>query len=250
MSLRFAGFLPALLFASLTVAQTAPSVLVFSKTTGFRHTSIPAGVEAVRLLGEEYGWTSHWTENGDDFTDEKLAPYAAVVFMSTTMDVLDSAQQAAFERYIRAGNGYVGVHAAADTEYDWAWYRGLVGRQFVAHPDHQRATLHVEPNEFGGMTGFGDSLTLFEEWYEYTAENADSLHYLLTVDEDSYNATPTYKNTPGMGDFHPIAWWHEYDGGRAFYTGIGHMDATYALPAFRAHLAAGIAYAISGEIAP
>src|SRR5215467_7432103 len=97
-----------------------PKVLVFTKTTGFRHASIPAAVQAVTTLGENNGFTVDATEDGGAFTDANLARYDAVIFLLTTGDVLDDAQQAAFERYIHAGHGWVGVHSAADTEYDWA----------------------------------------------------------------------------------------------------------------------------------
>ena len=242
---RLAALALLLLAGASTVLAQAPRVLVFSKTGGFRHTSIVKGVETFREIGEAYGWDVDWTEDGRGFTDEGLDPYAAIVFMSTTGDVLDSLQQEAFERYIGKGRGYVGVHAAADTEYEWPFYRALVGRQFVQHPQHQEGTIHVVDSLFPGMAGFGDSLRLYEEWYEYTEPYAENLRYLYRVDTNSY-AQRGWKGASKMGAFHPLGWVHEYGGGRAFYTGIGHMDATYDLPAFRDHLAAGLHYAISG----
>ena len=228
-----------------TVLAQAPRVLVFSKTGGFRHTSIVEGVETIRLLGDRYSWDVTWTEDASHFTDEGLDGYAAVVFMSTTGDVLDSLQQLAFERFIGKGRGFVGVHAAADTEYEWPFYRGLVGRQFVQHPEHQDGTIYVVDEDFPGMAGFGDSLRLREEWYEYTEVYADSLNYLYAVDTASYSQRG-WKGESKMGAFHPLGWWHEYGGGRSFYTGLGHFDATYRRPDFREHLAAGIHYAVSG----
>ena len=247
---RSAALAITLLAASLltgvtTVLAQAPRVLVFSKTAGFRHTSIVEGVETFRELGEAYGWEVDWTEDAARFTDETLDDYAAVVFMSTTGDVLDSLQQGAFERYVGKGRGFVGVHAAADTEYDWPFYRGLVGRQFVQHPEHQDGTIYVVDADFPGMAGFGDSLRLYEEWYEYTEPYADSLRYLYAADVDSYSQRG-WKGESKMGAFHPLGWVHEYGGGRAFYTGIGHMDETYDRPDFRDHLAAGLHYAMTG----
>ena len=228
-----------------TVLAQAPRLLVFSKTGGFRHTSIVKGVETLRELGDEYSWDVDWTEDAARFTDDELDAYSAVVFMSTTGDVLDSVQQLAFERYIGKGRGFVGVHAAADTEYDWPFYRGLVGRQFVQHPEHQDGTIYVVDAGFPGMAGFGDSLRLYEEWYEYTEPYADSLNYLYAADVNSYSQRG-WKGESKMGDFHPLGWYHEYGGGRSFYTGIGHMDETYDREDFREHLAAGIHYAVSG----
>src|SRR3954471_13828210 len=107
--------------AGCSAGNAAPGtrVLVFSRTKGFRHASIPDGIAAIRTLGATRGFLVEATEDPEQFRDENLKRFNAVVFMSTTGDVLDSAQQAAFERYIRAGGGYVGVHSATDTEYDW-----------------------------------------------------------------------------------------------------------------------------------
>ena len=237
----------ALLLAGTPALAQEARVLVFTKTAGFRHASIPAGVEALRAVGERLGYRVDHTEDSTRFSDSGLAPYAAVVFLSTTGDVLSPAQEAAFERFIRAGRGYLGIHAAADTEYDWPFYRELVGRQFVQHPAHQRGRIHAVPSDFpAAMAGFGDSLTLREEWYEYTVPYAVDLRYLMRVDTATY-ATGGWAGKDAMGVFHPLAWYHEHAGGRAFYTGIGHMDETFALPAFRDHLAAGLRYAVTGE---
>ena len=124
-------------------ADSDTRILVFSKTAGFRHDSIPAGIEALRGLGAENGFAVDATEDATRFTDEGLAPYAAVVFLNTTGDILNPTQEAAFERYIAAGNGYVGVHSAADTEYGWPWYGELVGAYFDSHPEIQNAQIRV-----------------------------------------------------------------------------------------------------------
>ena len=227
-------------------------LLVFTKTAGFVHGSIPAGKRALIELGAEHGFAVDTTSDAGRFTDEGLAPYDAVAFLSTTGDVLDADQEAAFERYIATGKGYVGIHAAADTEYDWPFYRELVGRQFVQHPEHQRATVYTVREgveDFPGgesvMAGFGDSLTLFEEWYEYTVPYALGLRDLMRVDTATYS-TRGYKGAERMGVYHPLAWYHGHGGGRSFYTGMGHMDETFTLPAFREHLLAGIRWAMGG----
>ena len=221
-------------------------VLAFTKTGGFRHASIPAGVAALREIGRAMGYAVDHTEDSTRFSDSGLADYAAVVFLSTTGDVLGPEGEAAFERYIGRGGGFVGVHAAADTEYDWPFYRELVGRQFVQHPEHQRGRVHPIDGGFPGATaGFGDSLTLYEEWYEYTVPYAVGLRYLMRVDTATYR-TGGWRGRDAMGVFHPLAWYHEHAGGRAFYTGLGHMGETFALPAFRAHLRAGLRWAATG----
>jgi cytochrome c len=130
----------ALLIASLYVPVAARSqefrVLVFSKTAGFRHSSIGVGLAAIKKLGQENGFSVDATEDAGAFTSKNLARYSAVVFLSTTGDVLDAPQQDDFERYIQAGGGYVGIHSATDTEYDWPWYGRLAGAWFNGHPNN------------------------------------------------------------------------------------------------------------------
>ncbi|MEU7316388.1 ThuA domain-containing protein [Streptomyces sp. NPDC007083] len=216
--------------------QTAGSVLVFSKTAGYRHESIPDGIAAMRELGAEHGFTVDATENAAAFTPKKLARYDAVVFLSTTGDVLGPRQQAAFEEYIGDGGGYVGVHAAADTEYDWEWYGGLAGAYFASHPAIQPATVRIEDRAHPATAHLGADWERTDEWYNYRSDPRAHARILASLDEDSYTGGT-------MGEDHPLAWCQEYAGGRAFYTGAGHTRESYADPAFRAHLLGGIRYA-------
>ncbi|MFG2473145.1 ThuA domain-containing protein [Streptomyces canus] len=212
-------------------------VLVFSKTAGFRHDSIPDGVTAVKQLGETGGFTVDATEDANAFTLKNLRRYDAVVFLSTTGDVLDPAQQRAFEGYIRQGGGYVGIHAAADTEYDWAFYGGLAGAYFQSHPAIQPATVVAEDRAHASMSGLPPTWNRTDEWYNYRSNPRDRAHVLASLDESSYTGGT-------MNGDHPIAWCQDYQGGRAFYTGLGHTKESYADPAFRGHVLGGIRYAI------
>ncbi|WP_432169837.1 ThuA domain-containing protein [Streptomyces sp. 1222.5] len=232
--------------ALLLACVTAPAVsdpahtkrvLVFSKTAGFRHDSIPEGVEAVRQLGRANGFTVDATEDAGAFTGKNLKRYDAVVFLSTTGDVLDAAQQDAFEGYIRHGGGYVGVHAAADTEYDWAFYGGLAGAWFQNHPAIQPATVNVEDRAHPATSHLGRTWERTDEWYNYRSDPRDRAHVLASLDETSYTGGT-------MNGDHPIAWCQDYQGGRAFYTGGGHTKESYADPAFRQHLLGGIRWAV------
>ncbi|MXV16088.1 ThuA domain-containing protein [Hufsiella ginkgonis] len=216
-----------------------PRVLVFSKTTGFRHGSIEAGKAALVKMGNEQGFLVDTTENADWFTEDSLKHYAAVIFLSTTGNALNGIQQAEFERYIQAGGGYVGVHAAADTEYDWPWYGKLAGGWFLSHPKQQEAVINVVNGDNIATKHLPAAWKRFDEWYNYKDLNPD-VTVLLKLDEKSYEGG---KN----GDNHPIAWFHAFDGGRAFYTGLGHTDASYQEPLFLAHLLGGIKYAIGGQ---
>ena len=199
------------------------SVLIFSKTAAFRHTEcIPQGTVAIAQLAAHHGFDVDATENAALFTDENLAKYDAVIFLCTTGDVLNAGQQAAFERYIRAGGGYAGIHSASDTEYDWPWYGGLVGAYFRDHPgvpgvnqQFQTATMTVEDRHTPATRKLGKTWTREEEWYNFRTNPRDSVHVLLSVDESTYD--PRGYSVPGgsppMGD-HPISWCHEYDGRR------------------------------------
>ncbi|MGI5347995.1 ThuA domain-containing protein [Streptomyces sp. CA-250714] len=214
----------------------ARSVLVFSKTAGFRHDSIPEGIAAVRQLGAEHGFTVDATEDAATFTPRKLAKYDAVVFLLTTGDVLNERQQRAFEKYIGKGGGYVGVHAAADTEYDWKWYGGLAGAYFESHPAIQPATMKIEDRGHPATAHLGESWNRTDEWYNYRSNPREKAHVLAALDESSYTGGT-------MGGDHPLAWCQKYAGGRSFYTGAGHTKESYADPAFRQHLLGGIRYA-------
>ncbi len=243
-----------LALAATLAASTARaeqfSVLLFSKTAGWHHESILAGVPAIRALGELHDFKVFWTDDANRvFNDRELAKYKAVIFLCTTGDVLNDQQQVAFERYIKAGGGFVGIHSASDTEYDWPWYTKMVGHMFHIHPAVQTATIQVENPNFPGMDRFAKRFLFTEEWYEFDASRSDKLSYLLSVDEKTY---PPYakwgpKEGKGMGKFHPVAWFQEYDGGRAFYTALGHLPATFSDQNFMHHIYGGIYWAATGK---
>ncbi|GAB7039002.1 hypothetical protein JCM9533A_28520 [Catenuloplanes niger JCM 9533] len=231
-----------ILAAALLLPAPAPlpddpyDVLVFSRTAGFRHDSIPAGVQAIRDLGEGGGFTVTATEDPGVFTAAELDRYEAVVFLSTTGDVLDAGQQTAFEQYVRGGHGYVGVHAAADTEYDWPFYGELVGAYFASHPAVQPAVVRTEDRAHPATAHLPQAWTRTDEWYDYRTNPRATAHVLSTLDESTYTGGT-------MGADHPIAWCKTLDGGRSFYTGGGHTPESFADPAFRQHLLGGIRYA-------
>ncbi|WP_030664153.1 ThuA domain-containing protein [Streptomyces rimosus] len=223
----------------LAAADPAYKVLVFSKTAGFRHSSIDGGIAALRGLGSENGFTVGATEDANAFTADNLAKYKAVVFLSTTGDVLGPAQQDAFEKYIRGGGGYVGIHAAADTEYDWPFYGKLVGAWFKSHPHQQKAKVQVEDRAHPATAHLGSTWERFDEWYNYKANPRATTRVLASLDESSYSGGT-------MGGDHPITWCQssvEGGAGRSFYTGLGHVDESYADPAFRKQLLGGIRWA-------
>jgi type 1 glutamine amidotransferase len=244
--------LPILGLLATTAARAEQfSVALFTKTAGWHHESINEGVIAIRQLAALHDFKVFWTEDPTRvFKDEELKKYKAVTFLSTTGDALNDEQQAAFERYIKAGGGFVGIHAAADTEYGWPWYTKMVGHMFKIHPAVQTATIQVEDYNFPGMDRFAKRFLATEEWYQYDASRSKDLHYLLTVDEKTYKTAANWGprgEGKGMGDFHPIAWYQQYDGGRAFYTGLGHLPATWSDNQFLHHVYGGIYWAATGN---
>ncbi|MFD1142545.1 ThuA domain-containing protein [Larkinella insperata] len=232
-----------LLLHSALAQSPARNVLVFSKTAAFRHQSIEAGKKALAKMGGEKGFKVNFTEEANQFTEGNLKKYNTVIFLNTTGDVLNNEQQSAFERYIQAGGGYVGIHAATDTEYEWPWYGKLAGAYFLDHPmtpsNVQKGKFIVAMKSHWATQGMPDTFERTDEFYSFK-NISPKINVLLTIDEKSYIGG---KNP----DFHPMSWYQEYDGGRAFYTAMGHTDETFSEPLFLNHLWAGIQYTTGGN---
>lgn len=211
-------------------------VLVFHKTAGFRHDSIPAGIAAITELGEEHGYIVTATGDASVFTRSGLADYDVIVFLSTTGDILNGDQEHAMERFIRAGNGFVGIHSATDTEYEWPWFKGLVGAYFDSHPAPQTATVSILESEHWTMQGLPTSFVRFDEWYNFRSLPGPGVMIIATLDENSYQGG-------NMGESHPIVWAQEYDGGRSWYTAFGHTVESFSEPLVLTHLVNGILWA-------
>ena len=211
------------------------AVLVFTRTAAFVHASIPDGVAALRALGSVTGFSVDETSDAARFTDAGLAPYRAVVFLSTTGDVLDDTQQAAFERWLAAGHGWVGIHSASDTEYDWPWYQSMLGAHFAGHPAIQKATVHVVDAAHVSTRPLPATIARTDEWYNFNQQPAGA-HVLVTIDESSYQGGT-------MGSTHPMSWMKDLDGGRVWYTAMGHTSESYAEIPFLEHLRGGILWA-------
>jgi len=218
------------------LVSSTVAVLVFTKTAGYRHESIGAGIAAVKALGADHHVAVEATEAAEMFNDQSLAKYRAVIFLNTTGDVLDSTQRAALERFIRHGGGFVGIHSAADTEYGWPWYGRLVGAYFRSHPPIQWATLEIMDASHISTRHLPRRWTRFDEWYNFGELPAADVKILISIDETSYRGGI-------MGSVHPMAWYHSFDGGRAWYTALGHTMESYSDPLFLQHLWGGIAWA-------
>lgn len=223
------------LLPAFLVAQQQ-SVLVFSKTAGFRHGNIPTGVDTLKSLLKSVGLDVKHTEDANFFNNDTLSTFDAVVFLSTTGDIFDENQKKAFKKFIQNGGGYIGIHAASDTEHNWPWYGELVGGYFASHPAVQDAKLKIKNKKHLATKHLPSIWIHRDEWYDFR-NIKPGLNILMELDEVSYEGGK-------MGKFHPISWFQEYDGGKSFYTGLGHTHESFASDNFKKHLLGGILYVL------
>jgi len=202
------------------------NVLVFSKTLGYRHESISSGLKMLYDQSKKQNWVITATENAGLFSKEFLSNFDVVVFLNPTGDAVDAKGEAAFENFMNSGKGFVGIHAAADCEYNWGYYDKLVGAHFKTHPPQQTATVVFENYDHPAMQPFKDmkSYTTHDEWYTFKVNPRPNVHVLATLDESTIKK---FDNDDfRMGD-HPIIWWQENKGIRSFYTGFGHTHEAF-----------------------
>jgi len=221
--------------------SSKPTVLVFFKTGGYYHESIPTGVKAIQDLGDKNGFNVDTTTNANMFAEDSLKKYAALVFLSSTGEILSGNQEIAVERYMQAGGGFVGIHAATDAEYDWSWYVKMIGASFKSHPANQEATLIINDKNHPSTDSLPATWTRTDEWYNFKNLNPD-VKVLISIDEKSYQGGEN-------GDKHPMAWYHNFDGGRVFYTELGHTNESFSEPLYLKHILGGIQYAIGDNTA-
>jgi len=228
---------PAILMMVSFVPAKKKKILVFSRTAGYRHaSSSDAGKKFILELGSKNKFGVDTTESPEAFTPENLKKYAAVVFLCTTGNVLNDQQQLAFEQFIKNGGGYVGLHSAADTEYDWPWFGELNGAYFKNHPRPQEAVFNIVDANNIATAHLPKVWKRSDELYNFKWIGTD-LNILITIDESTYTGG-------GNGDDHPMAWYHDFDGGRAFYTALGHDNKSWEDPLYLQHVLGGIKYAM------
>lgn len=228
--------------------QATPStdidqVLVFTKTNGFRHKSIETGVALLEKLAQQNNFQITHTEDSLAFNAENLEQYKMVLFLSTTNDVLGQSEQKALKDFMHSGGSFMGIHAATDTEFHWPWYGRMIGAYFEGHPNNpnvRKASMTVLDPAHASTQMLPDSTWIrTDEWYNYKNLSSD-IHVLLNLDESSYQGGTN-------GKHHPIAWYHEFEGARVFYTGGGHTKESFSEPLFVAHLLGGINYCLKRD---
>ena len=228
------------------------NVFLFTKTTEWHHKSINAGVTALEEMAKLHHFTLEWHEDATLINDKNLERFDVVIFLSTTGDVMNESQQKSLQKFVRSGKGFVGIHSASDTEKNWPWFEKLVGRKFKIHPVIQTAKLNNLTPNFPGLENFAQVQWWTDEWYDFVPNDPagqDNLRYLLSVDEGSYNTKSDWGDLKGdgMGEFHPISWFQNFQGGRSFYTALGHLPATYKTKQFQDHIYGGIFWAATGK---
>ncbi|WP_194776586.1 ThuA domain-containing protein [Pararhodonellum marinum] len=235
-----------LLAPLISLGQNAQfKALVFSRTAGFRHQSIPEGVAALKKMGKDHLFEVYATEDPRVFSDKGLESYDVVILMNTTGTIFNEEQKAAFQKFVRSGKGVVGIHSATDTEYEWPWYNEMIGAQFMNHPYSQTVRLQVLDKKHPSTYHLPDNWLWTDELYAFKNFN-ENVKVLINADETSYDTNFSWQPTAGMGESHPMAWYHEFDGGRVFYTALGHIESTFLDHDFKKHLFGGIWYAAKG----
>jgi type 1 glutamine amidotransferase len=229
------------------------AILIFSKTAGYRHDdAIPAAEHAVREIAAHRGWQVYQTENAAVFDAALLAPVDVVFGNNITGDCWTAGQKAAFRDWIEAGGGFVGVHGAAGTEYEyWPWYQDvLIGARFRAHPENpqfQTATLRIEDRSHPATKHLGETWVREDEWYSFTSNpRVPGVRVLATLDESTYKPEDWGRDIR-MGADHPIIWSHCVGRGRSFYSALGHKGEYYAEPLHVELLEGAIAWAAGLE---
>ena len=209
------------------------SVLVITETKGWVHDSIESGLKLIQNIGNKNNFNVYHSDNSSVITYKNLKEIKTIIFLNTTEEILTDVEQKVMESFIQSGKGFVGVHAAADTEYNWQWYGKLVGAYYRNHPEVMNGKILTINHKITNHLDY--EWEIEDEWYNFDYVNYD-INILLNLDEDSYIGGE-------HPDYHPITWYHEYDGGRSFYTGLGHTKEVYEDERFIKLLEKGILYA-------
>ena len=225
------------LFATMVVSQSENiNVLVFTKANVFVHESRITGAETIKEMEKTHQFNVVISEDSLIFSDEKLKDFDVIVFMNTSGNVLNNNGKQAFKKFVQNGGGFVGIHGASDTEYDWEWYDDFLGTHFDEHPKVQTAIMDVLVNDAPSTKHLPAKWEWTDEWYNWRHDLNPQIEVLITVDENTYEGGK-------YGLFHPISWRQEIEGGRCWYTALGHKSELYNDEHFIRHIAGGIEWA-------
>jgi type 1 glutamine amidotransferase len=235
---RLILLLLAVLIAAPAAAADRGAILIYSGTTGYRHESIPAGIAAVTSIAKKRGLAVEASEDPNVFSADSLKRFRAIVLLSCTTDPknpasewLTGSRRDALQRFVHRGGGILAIHAAADSHYHWPWYGKMIGGHFARHPQGTpTGTVHV--------LATGETRSRTDEWYYFDDWDPTS-HLLVTLDPQSIGEKDVNPN--------PMSWTRKVDGGRVFYTAMGHTTKSYSEPWFLNHLAEGLDWVLGGK---
>jgi type 1 glutamine amidotransferase len=226
--------------------QTKSRILIYTRNgKGYVHDNVAASAEAVSRIAEELGYASDVMEDPSVFTPDRLTAFQAIVFSNTNNEAFDTQEQRdAFQAFVRKGGGFAGIHSACASERDWPWFWALVGGRFVRHPALQPFVIKVIDRRHPATFFLSDSWKWEDECYYLDHYNPD-FRVLLAVDLTTLD-DPERSTYPGVvfGDLSPLAWVHEYEGARQFYTALGHKIEHYSDPLFLNHLKGGLSWVL------
>lgn len=230
-------------------------VLVYTSPDRWHDPTVPVAMLEFQEMAKKHDFGLAWAQKEgnadttDPFTDDYLGRFDVIVFLHSRGYDLSKQQMESFKRFIRNGGGFVGIHAPAASKKQEEWFHQLIGRVFTDHPEEQSAVMHVRDKNFPATMHLPDKWVWTDEWYSFGEPMTENLKTLITVDEETYDPDRTWGDDnrfTAMGNFHPIAWYQEFDGGRSFYTSLGHIPAAYKDPWFLAHIYGGIYWAATG----
>lgn len=221
-------------------------VLVYTRNgKGYVHDNIPASIAALQQLGQQLGLRVDTSSNPASFTDDNLRQYAALIFSNTNNSVFDNdAQKVAMMRYIQAGGGFMGIHSASGTERNWKWFKLMLGATFRRHPPFQPLRIHVLDRRHPATRGLPASWTTEDECYFFKEFNVN-VHVLLVTDIREIRDDQPADSVRQFSNQYPAAWCQEFDGGRVWYTALGHSAEDYSNPQYLAHLRAGLQWLLA-----
>jgi type 1 glutamine amidotransferase/predicted dehydrogenase len=214
------------------------NILIFTKTApwAYRHASIEAATASFQKHCANLGIATEWTENATAFNDNNLKKFSAIVLLSANHDIFDADQEAALQRYIRAGGGLMGIHNSSGVERNWKWFNNMIGGTFVWHPPLQEGTIKIVNKKHSSTKGLPALWPRKDEWY-YFSNLSDKINVVAVLDSSTFKSDRHPQN-------YPFAWYHEFEGGRVFYTAGGHNAVDFEEPQFVKHLMGGLKYVI------
>lgn len=235
--------------SACTAAESQKHILIYTRNgEGYVHENIGASVAALEKICTEEGYATEVSEVPGVFTPENLERFDAIIFTNTNNEGFDTdGQREAFQEYIRKGGGFMAIHSASGSEREWPWYWALVGGKFLRHPAYQEFDVLVTDTTHLSTSHLPRRWRVSDECYFSNQLNPD-IHVLLSVDLTTIEDEGKLEY-PGetFGQQFPLCWCHTFDGGREWYTALGHDSAFYSDPLFVEHLRGGLLWVLYQE---